>query len=302
MKTNTLRNKKLYLSSASALFLLCSCVNGEKSSSPGAQDSLSYLYQDVPPETYGGPWKRVWNVVGPYAADAAVDEMLDRNTGNWSEIARTTREGIFVQKDTTREVRYRFDGILESDWMPILADTVVTQLKAENHFSGRRCVVPADTTLVISNQRLVFKCDETIIEGKIIAYPGNTYHGRGAGSVNISSNTIAISGSIHLAGEQGNGGSNGRDGQDRGRHNDTGGRSCGNGGNGGPGGNGGVIQIFARKELKLSSEKEQLKVTGGSGGWGGRRGMGPGNCRDGYAGAPGTEGTIQVISPERPLQ
>jgi hypothetical protein len=37
MKTKTLNNKKLYLSSASALFLLCACVNGEKKSNQGAQ-------------------------------------------------------------------------------------------------------------------------------------------------------------------------------------------------------------------------------------------------------------------------
>jgi hypothetical protein len=227
--------------------------------------------------------------------------MLNRDADNWTEIARTNREGVFIQSDTTKEIKYRFDGHLETEWMLPLSDTVITQLTANNEFRGRRCVVPEGTTLVIQNQKLLFRCEETIIEGNIVAFPGNSYNGRGAGSVDILGNVINIKGKIHLAGEQGSGGSNGIDGQG-GREGGV--RRCTAGGHGGPGGNGGVIHVYALKKLNLENEAEQLIANAGAGGWGGRGGRSPnGNhCSNGNAGAAGSSGRIQVISPARPLQ
>lgn len=284
--------------STSALLLLGACIKYKKGDAQAQQSgALTYMYQDVPPENHGGAWRRVWNLSGPYAADAAIDEMTDRNADNWKEIARTNREGVFVQKDTTKETKYRFDGYLETDWMPILTDNVITSLTAENNFKGHRCIVPEGTTLVITNQRLIFRCTETIIAGNILAYPGNSYTGRGAGNVDIFSDVITVNGKINLSGEQGTGGANGRDGGG-GRENRY---DCTNGGNGGLGGNGGMILLKARKKLTLVDEASQFSVAGGAGGWGGRGGRSPGNCHNGSAGPKGSDGTLQIISPERPL-
>lgn len=284
--------KKIILIFNSCL-LFTSCVNTDNKASTedGTQSgNLSYLFQDIPPDSPGGAWKRVWSLTGPYSGDLAIDEMTDKNGDNWQEIARTNRDGVFIQKDVSIEKKYRFDGHLETPWMPALMDTLVTApVDPDNQFQGRRCVVPTATTLHIGSRRLVFRCKETIIEGTIMAYSGG-YSGQSAGSVDIAGEIVSIKGAIHLIGESGYGGERGRD---RVPGREGGGSPCSNGGNGTPGGRGGAIYIKALKELHL--DESLLNVSGGPGGEGGAGGSG--GCRAGAAAPAGGPGFIEITKP-----
>ncbi len=265
MKTTLLSFNSL---SISLVILLSACVNGPKKANENVNtQSLNYFYQDIAPENAGGPWKRVWSLSGPYSGDVAVDELEDNDEGNWKEIARTNRAGVFVQKDTTKERKYRFDGYLETPWMPVLKDTVVsTAPNEENIYEGHRCIVPANLNLLIAHKKLVFKCVETLIEGNIHAYV-DTYNSRRAGKVEIISDTVTIKGTINLQGEAG-----------------------GAGGQIGPqGGKGGTLLIKARKKLNLVDES-QLNVSGGQAGWGVGAFARPG--------IKGEDGTLQIDKPE----
>lgn len=293
MKTKQFLKNSLYLSS---VILLSSCINGANKSDKdiNAQSgNLSYLYQDVPPENPGGAWKRIWSLTGPYSGDAAVDEITNKEEDNWKEIARTNNEGVFIQKDTTQERKYRFDGYLETPWMPILVDTVVTVLpEMRNVFHGRRCIVPANVNLIIANKELIFKCVETIIEGNIVAFEA-TYLGRGAGSVEITGDIVNIKGKIHLIGEPGATGARGRDG---GYVNQVH-VPCTNGQSGSPGGDGGRLYIKAHKKFNLADEI-LLSVHSGAGGAGGAAGNGNA-CHPGNPGPNGGVGSLQIEKPEQ---
>jgi len=269
MKTKLFFINSLYLSAG---ILLSSCVNGSKKADGNVEvqsDNLSYLYQDVPPEQAGGAWKRVWSLSGLYTGDVAVDELEDRDEGNWKEIARTNRAGVFIQKDTTQEKKYRFDGTLETPWMPILKDTVVSAAPNEvNIYEGHRCIVPANVNVPIAHKKLVLKCTETVIEGNVYAYYA-TYKSRRAGKIEIISDTVTIKGNIHLIGEAG-----GENGQRIGPQ----------------GGKGGTIQIKARKKFNLDDES-QLSVAGGQAGWGVGAAARPG--------VAGEDGLMQIEKPEQ---
>lgn len=270
------------------------CVNGEKAPSGGgsATGTLQYKYQDVAPEQYGGAWKRVWELSGPYADDLAIDEMTDKEEYKWVEIARTGKNGLFVQKDTTKELRYRFDGHLETPWMPALTDTVIQSLGSNGVFEGHRCIIPAGHVMIIGSATLKIKCSEIIIAGDVYAFGGSDA-GRGAGAVELEGDTVNITGKIHLIGERGVPGRNGRDGHG-GRHDTR--QNCTDGTNGNIGGRGGSIFIHAKKKYSLANE-EFLKVSGGPGGGGGARGMGGGTCRNGNPGPTGSDGIIQIFKP-----
>ena len=292
--------KKGKIISIALLAALSACVSQDNKNAKNPTNSrheMGYLYQDVAPEKYGDAWKRVWNLTGPNSADTAVDEITDKRGDNWREVARTDNKGIFIQKDTTKEVKYRFDGTLETPWMPALTDVIVTSAPANiTEVTGWRCVIPKDTTVVTLNQRLFFKCHEIIVEGTLTAYPGGTYNGRGAGSVTLEADIINITGSINLSGERGSGGSNGRDGRYAREGMSI---NCTDGGNGGLGGNGGTLILTAKKKFTVL-DKNKLIVEGGNGGWGGRRGGGYGNCHDGASGPKGSDGMLLINTPQNP--
>jgi len=260
-------------------------------------NEFNFTYENVAPSQFGGPWKRVWNLVGADISDVAVDELSNKTGDNWVEVARTNREGVFVQSDTTRAAKFRFDGVLESEWMSPLKDELVTSLSNDiSEIKGWRCVVPEGTTLTIQGGRVEFNCHEVIIAGTIQAFDQSDNSGRSAGSLSISAESISVSGNIRLVGARGISGQNGTDGH-RGGGRDDGGTSgypCSNGTSGGAGGNGGNILMEASKKITIASES-LLSVIGGSGGGGGRAGH-PGDrgrCYDGAAGTTGAEGMIR---------
>jgi hypothetical protein len=278
--------------------VLPSCKKDGAKGGSGGDANFGYIFQDVAPEKFGGPWKRVWSLTGVDVADVAVDEITKKSDDNWKEISRTNNQGVYIQSDTTRELKLRFDGTLESPWMPALKDELVQSFAGPVvEQSGLRCVIPPDTTVYVENGRLDLNCDEVVIAGSIKAFPATSLSGRGAGSVLIKAKRVSILGSIDLTGETGVPGQNGADAHQI-QNNQW--APCTPGKNGFAGGNGGRIIIKASEKFTLPNES-QLSAAGGDGGFaglGGKAKNGGPSCKGGVAGANGGEGIIELDVPE----
>lgn len=291
-------NLKLALLS-SLLFSFYACnPENNKSHSSSHNGELSFVFQDVQPEQYGGAWKRVWSLSGVCTDDVAVDEMNNKSGDNWKEVARTNKDGVYVQLDTSKESRLRFDGSLETPWMPILADTLLTDIPASGtEIKGYRCVVPEGSRLILENRNVSFDCHEVIIEGSLLGFASGTSTGRSSGSVQIKADIVKISGTIHLNGEQGVSGRNGEDASSTGPRDEQP-SECTNGTAGSQGGSGGNLLIIAKNKFIITSD-DQLNVRGGAGGSGGRAGRSSRRrCSAGVSGANGFDGNIQKIIPQ----
>lgn len=153
-----------------------------------------------------GPIVRILTLHGTEAEQVYVDRQ-EEEEGNWIQVGLTNDQGVFVDRDIDKKVRYRFGGKILTPWYAPMRTVVIdSKITLPAKIEGFHCLVPLDTTIYIQDKVLEINCRYITILGNIYSFKNPAAAetvGLNAGKVRLIGEEIDLQGRIWLLGQDG---------------------------------------------------------------------------------------------------
>ncbi len=166
--------------------------------------SVSESYR--PPSFVDGPIFRILTLHGADTEQVYVDRQ-EEEEANWIQIGLTNEQGVFVDRDIDKKVRYRFAGKIVTPWYDPMKTVVIdSKITLPAKIEGFNCLVPSDATIYIQDKVLEINCRYITILGNIYSFRNPAVEdaaGLNAGKVKLIGEEIDLQGRIWLLGQDG---------------------------------------------------------------------------------------------------